>query len=88
MAVLDFFYRIALRDLDVTQGLKDFHLPVFLALGRSDYIIAPAGSWDPIRPHFQNLTVRIFERSGHSPQFEEMDLFDAELIRWLKETRK
>lgn len=85
MPILDFFYGVALRDLDITQGLENFHLPIFLALGRFDYIIAPASSWDPFRPKFKHLTVRIFERSAHSPHYEEQTLFDAELLKWLKE---
>lgn len=84
MPILDFFYRVALRDLDITKGLQDFHLPVFLALGRFDYIIAPASSWDPVRSKFKHLTVRIFERSAHSPQYEEPALFETELLKWLK----
>ena len=85
MGLLDFFYGVALRDLDITKGLNTFEVPVFLALGRFDYIIAPAGSWDPIRPKFKDLTVRIFERSGHSPQYEEPALFNAELLNWLSD---
>ncbi|HAB99415.1 MAG TPA: alpha/beta hydrolase [Parachlamydiales bacterium] len=85
MPILDFFYGVALRDLDVAKGLETFHLPVFLALGRFDYLIAPASSWDPLRPKFERLTVRIFERSAHSPHYEEPAHFDAELLAWLKE---
>ena len=29
-------------------------------------------------------TVRVFERSGHTPQYEEATLVDAELVGWLK----
>lgn len=83
MPILDFFYGKALRDIDIAKGLESFKLPVLLALGRFDYIIAPACSWDPLRIKFHNLTVRIFERSGHSPQYEEPELFDAELLKWL-----
>jgi proline iminopeptidase len=86
MPLLDFFYGVALRDLDIAKGLEKFDLPVFLALGRFDYIIAPPSSWDPIRPKFKHLTVRVFERSGHSPQQEEADIFDAELHSWLSYT--
>ena len=85
MAMLDFLYGEALRDLDITKGLDQFHLPVFLALGRFDFIVAPPSSWDPLRKKFKRLTVRIFERSGHSPQYEEADLFDEEILSWLKQ---
>jgi len=83
MPMLDYFYGTVLRDLDITQGLEAFNKPVLLALGRFDFIIAPPSSWDPIRPKFQDLTIRIFEHSGHSPHYEEAQLFDQELLKWL-----
>ena len=72
------------RDIDITRGLKIFDRPVFLALGRYDFLVAPPSKWDPLRPLFKNLTVRIFEHSGHTPQYEEPTFFDAELVRWMK----
>ena len=27
--------------------------------------------------------MRIFEHSGHSPQYEEPELFDEQLLQWL-----
>lgn len=81
MPMFDYLYGVALRDLDIA---KEFDKPVFLALGRFDFIVAPASSWDPVRPSFSDLTVRIFERSGHSPQFEEAGLFDEELLSFVK----
>jgi proline iminopeptidase len=38
-----------------------------------------------LRYRFKNLTVRIFEKSAHSLQYEEAELFDAELLQWLEE---
>jgi pimeloyl-ACP methyl ester carboxylesterase len=70
--------------IDITRGLETFHVPVFLALGRYDFLVAPPSSWDPLRPYFRDLTVRVFERSGHTPCNEEPDLFDAELLSWMK----
>jgi proline iminopeptidase len=73
------------RDIDITRGLETFDRPVLLALGRYDYLVAPPSSWDAVRPKFRDLTVRVFERTGHTPQLEEPELFDAELLRWIKE---
>lgn len=72
------------RDIDVTRGLRTFDRPVFLALGRYDFLVAPPSKWDPLRPLFKDLTIRIFEHSGHTPQYEEASLFDEELLRWMK----
>lgn len=84
MPVLDYLYGTALRDLDITRGLEALNKPVFLALGRYDFILAPPSSWDPIRPKFRDLTVRVFEHSGHSPHYEEPHLFNQQLLDWLQ----
>ena len=70
-------------EIDITQGLEDLQCPVFLALGRYDFIVAPPSSWDPVKSKFKNLTLRIFEKSGHTPQFEEPELFDKDLLAWM-----
>ena len=70
-----------------TPRLQPIDRPVFLALGRYDFLVAPPSAWDAIRPQFRDLTVRVFERSGHTPQYEEATLFDAELMRWMKKRR-
>jgi proline iminopeptidase len=72
--------------IDLTRGLETFHIPVLLALGRYDFLVAPPSSWDPIRPYFWDLTVRVFERSGHTPCYEEPAVFDAELLSWMKKS--
>ncbi len=71
--------------IDVTRGLDTFDRPVFMALGRSDFIVGPPSTWDPISPLFDDLTIRVFEESGHTPQFEEPELFDSVLLDWMKE---
>jgi proline iminopeptidase len=85
MHMFDHVWGQVFRDIDITEGLSTFDRPVFLALGRYDFIVAPPCSWDRIRLKFRNLTVRVFERSGHTPQYEEAELFDTELLRWIKE---
>lgn len=83
MPLFDFLYRTVLPNLDISTGLEKLTQPVFLALGRYDFIAAPPSVWDPLRPKFHDLTVRVFEHSGHSPQLEEAELFDEELLKWL-----
>lgn len=83
--VLDQMYMKFAREVDISQGLESFDLPVLLVYGRFEFLVAPVHSWDSLRPKFKRLTVRIFEKSAHSPQYEEPDLFDAELLKWLKE---
>lgn len=83
MPVFDHLWGETFRDLDVRKGLENLNVPIFLALGRYDYLVAPYATWDAYRDSFCDLTVRVFERSGHTPQLEESALFDAELLGWL-----
>jgi proline iminopeptidase len=83
MPVFDHLWGEAFRDIDIARGLDRLDVPVFLALGRYDYLVAPYATWEPYRASFKDLTVRVFEKSGHTPQLEESDLFDAELMGWL-----
>src|SRR6185503_6708336 len=82
--MVDHVWGCVFREIDITHGLATFDRPVFLALGRYDFLVAPPAAWDAIRSQFRDLTVRVFERSGHTPQYEEATLFDAELVRWMK----
>lgn len=84
-AMFDHVWGEVLRDLDIRRGLPALDRPVFLALGRYDFVVAPPSSWDRVRPAFKNLTVRVFEQSGHTPPYEEPALFDATLLGWLAE---
>ena len=85
MDMFDYVWGEVFRDIDITRGLEAFDRPVLLALGRYDFLIAPPSSWDKVRPKFKDLTVRVFERSAHTPQHDEPALFDAELLRWIGE---
>ena len=83
MPVFDHLWGEAFRDIDIAQGLERLDMPVFLALGRCDYLVAPPATWAPYRDSFKDLTLRVFEKSGHTPPFEESASFDAELLQWL-----
>jgi proline iminopeptidase len=83
MDMFNYVWGEIFRDIDVTQGLENFDRPVFLALGRYDFLVAPPSSWEPIKDRFHDVTVRVFENSGHTPQYEESNLFDRELLGWI-----
>ena len=59
--------------------------PVFLALGRFDYV-CPLTEWEGHKQMFRNLTKRIFEHSGHTPQLEESEEFDKAVLEWISAT--
>lgn len=72
-----------LRDYDVGKRTPRATTPVFLALGRYDYLV-PYHTWDGRKDSFPNLSYNLFEKSGHYAMFEEPALFDQKLIEWMK----
>ena len=81
--MFDYMWGKVFQRIDITKGLSNLYRPVFLALGRYDYLVAPPSSWEPLRSEFHDLTIRVFEKSGHTPQYEQPELFDRELLKWL-----
>lgn len=84
MQMFDYVWGGIFRELDITKGLASFDIPVLLVLGKYDFIVAPPESWDIILPKLKDITMHIFEQSGHTPQFEESERFDRLFIDWLK----
>lgn len=72
-------------DIDITKNIEAFKVPVFLALGRYDFCVAPPKSWEGVASKFHDLTTYLFEKSGHTPQYEEAELFDKAFLEWLSE---
>lgn len=56
--------------------------PVLVMTGRYDYAVPPT-LWDDPPATPASLTIRLFERSGHTPQLEEPAAFDRTLLEWL-----
>jgi proline iminopeptidase len=86
MDMFGYIWGNVFAEIDIANGLERFDRPVFLALGRYDFIVAPPSSWNPLTPKFKNLTIDIFEKSGHTPQLEEPALFDERLVNWIQQT--
>jgi proline iminopeptidase len=70
------------NDYEITNDSNVVTTPVFLALGRFDYI-APYYLWDDVKNNISNLSYNLFEKSGHTPQLEEHALFDKKLLEWI-----
>lgn len=81
--IIDYLWGEVFSSIDIKKGLDKLQVPVFLGLGRYDYW-NPPHLWEEIRPHIIDLTIRVFEKSGHTPQLEQAELFDHELLQWLK----
>lgn len=84
MAMFNHAWGEIFRDIDITQGLNDLKSPVFWGRAGTT-LVPPAYLWEPVRDSFRDLTIRVFEKSSHAPQFEEPASFDRELLNWLKE---
>lgn len=84
MPIIDHLWGNVFRDIDITHGLNSFKKPIFLGLGKFDYLVAPFFIWFPLKDKFVNLTIKLFEKSSHTPQYEEPELFDVALLEWLK----
>jgi len=72
-----------LSKYDIAESLPNLKAPVFLALGRYDYVV-PYTLWDGVKDNFPGLSYNLFDKSGHTPQLEEQELFDQKLLEWIK----
>jgi len=79
----DRLMKVVLKEYDATSYLSEIECPVFIAMGRYDFVCPPP-LWDGEKEKLQNCTYYLFERSGHHPQIEEQVLFDERLIDWIK----
>ncbi|RHX91080.1 alpha/beta hydrolase [Leptospira yasudae] len=86
-AVFDHVWGEVFRDIDIKPAVRSLKIPVYLGLGRYDYLMPPASTWDSVLPLFQDLKVQYFEKSGHTPPLEEPENFDREILSWLKEKK-
>jgi proline iminopeptidase len=67
---------------DLADG-PPIRVPVILALGRDDFAV-PHHVWDDAeRRKIPDLTVHLFDRSGHYPMLEEHERFDTVLLEWM-----
>lgn len=84
MQAIDHIWGVVFRDLDITRGLDQFDKPVLLMLGQYDYLTGPPETWDEVKNKFQNITIKLFDKSAHCPQYEEPAHFNNELLQWIK----
>lgn len=59
-------------------------IPMFVGLGKYDYVI-PYTLWKSNYSSVHDFKLILFEKSGHTPQLEESQLFDKQLIEWLNQ---
>jgi len=67
---------------NVLDGVESLQAPILLAHGRYDYAV-PFTMWDGVVEQIPNATLRLFERSGHQPFFEEPRQFAEVVLDWM-----
>ncbi len=87
MPIIDYLWGEAFGKLNLIQSLEGFNKPVFIGLGRYDYLVAPVSLWDSVDETYWKVKKVIFEHSGHNPMFEEPQSFDQELIKWISNSK-
>jgi proline iminopeptidase len=76
-------FQVIFKDYDIAKRPGRVETPVFLAIGRYDYLW-PYFTWDDRKDVLPNLSYNLFEKSGHFPMVEEQELFNKKLIEWIK----
>jgi proline iminopeptidase len=71
---------------DITADAGSLRVPIFVATGRYDYV-SPHLLWKDVAPRLPNVTLKIFEKSGHQPFFEEPEAFAAAVTAWMSGRR-
>lgn len=84
--VTDHLFATVFSDYDMFESSWEIPVPVLVALGKYDYVI-PYTLWSFSYQHIPDFTLVLFEKSGHTPQLEEPEAFDRELIRWLDKSQ-
>jgi proline iminopeptidase len=69
---------------DLKPALPGVRCPTLVTVGRADWI-TPVSSAETIAELVPHSTLVIFEQSGHSPQFEEAELFQSVLRQFVAE---
>jgi proline iminopeptidase len=81
--ILHSLYDSVFRDYFIFRNGRNVPAPTFVAMGKYDYV-DPYTLWDGLED-IPGLTIRLFEKSGHTPQLEESAIFDTTLLKWLRE---
>jgi proline iminopeptidase len=84
MKVLNHIFNVLMPVYNLVQT-KPVEAPVFLALGKFDFS-SPYIIWNDQKEKIPNLSVNLFEKSGHYSFYEEEELFRTKVIEWMENT--
>lgn len=68
-------------DLESVRRALD-EIPTLAVMGRHDYVVPPT-LWEGVASPPERFSLHLFDRSGHTPQLEEPEMFDRTLLEWL-----
>lgn len=79
--IIDHIYGVVFNNYRMFQTINDIPAPTFVATGKYDYAV-PYTLWQGY-DSISGLSVRLFEKSGHTPQLEQSKEFDQALLEWI-----
>ena len=85
-ATHNFAFSHNLPQFDLKPRLGEISCPVLITHGRHDWII-PMEAPEAMHSLLPNSRLVIFENSGHSPQIEEVDLWEETVRQFLSDNR-
>jgi proline iminopeptidase len=76
-------FRGFFMDYRLSWDAHQMTAPVLVITGRHDYVV-PYTLWNTSAVELPRFTSHLFERSGHTPQLEEPELFNRVLLDWIR----
>jgi proline iminopeptidase len=76
-------FRDLYQDYELGWDGTSLQAPVLVVMGKQDYAV-PHTLWERFLPKHDNITFRLLEHSGHTPQLEQPDEFDHILLEWIR----
>lgn len=55
MPIIDHLWREVFGELNLIQSLTNFNKPVFIGLGRYDYLVAPVSLWNSVNETYKHV---------------------------------
>jgi proline iminopeptidase len=84
-ATHNFAFTHNLPKYDILARLQEIQCPVLVTVGRDDWIV-PVAESEAIAERIPYSRLVIFEKSGHSPQIEEPELFASVMRDFLRDS--
>lgn len=80
--VLHMWSQLFSQEIEIKK-IEALNRPVLIIMGLFDFQVPPHYTWNKYKHNFQNLTFKVFPRSGHHPQLEESELFERVVSDWI-----